>query len=178
MPNVTSVGSSTLSGGDILFDRTKMNADGTKVCSAGKTNCGDAFLTLVFEHESTHVLGVDDFHDASGNEIDSPLPSVIGGYSGTNNKGFPPVSTPAGFNPGTLPGNLSAITPCDSSTVLNAQCYPDPLSGGGGAPGDNLLLIDPGTDPAGAGVSSPDVYTFTVSSTIIYDGAVLGLPGS
>lgn len=68
----------TISGANITVDRVAKNSYGIPLYSPGTINGGDSFFTDVVEHELGHALGLDDFHDSSGAEIDAPLPSVMG----------------------------------------------------------------------------------------------------
>ena len=74
----------------------------------------DNFFRMDMEHELGHALGLDDFHDAQGNEIDSTDPTAMGAYRGVNNLGYPQTNQP--------PGHMSDVQKdCDQAQVKDAE---------------------------------------------------------
>ncbi len=157
-----------ISGADISFDHRFNNPDGSRAYSPGTINGGDQFLTVVIEHELGHVLGADDFRDASGNVTDAPSASVMGAYRGTNNQGYPPTNTTVAAPP----GNASPITPCDRDTIVASEQTPALTRRipGGGAGGRGPLLYDlpPDTGGGGSGGASWNAQSIYVVYSFIY----------
>jgi hypothetical protein len=121
-------------------------------------NNGDQFLTNAVAHELGHALGLSDWYDANGNEVDSSDPSVMGGFNGTNNQGFSQYTDPTtGLTyPAQPPGHLSAVTPCDQAAMQALQTAPKPLSPSGGGGGGK-----PSGQPSGPHLAAQDCTIVT-----------------